>query len=79
MISSGVVSDSDSEDEYEDYFPVDSGKIFDYRVLSNMRTRPENTPGQHKQHPSGDQSAMVAAAQQASGGLQRQTSTGSAS
>jgi enhancer of polycomb-like protein len=71
LISSGVVSDSDSEDEYEDYYPVDSSKIFDYRVLSNLRNKPEGMAGERRQHPSGDQSALVAAAQ-------RQASVGSA-
>ena len=81
QISAGVVSDSDSDEEGEDYYPVDPQKVFDYRCATNMRTRPEATPG-HRSWPSGDLSAMVAAAQ-ATGShppnLQQQASGGSAS
>lgn len=83
LISSGVVSDSDSDDEQEDYFLVDPRKVFDYRVITNMRSRPEGMSGERRHHPSGDQSAMIAAAQQSSGSqvpsLQLQASAGSAS
>lgn len=63
QISTGVVSDSDSDDEAEDYYPVDPQKIFDYRCASNFRgSRPEGMPG-HRHSMSGDQSALVGAAQ----------------
>ena len=83
-ISKGVVSDSDSEEEGEDYFPVSQRKIFDYRCLTNIRSRPDGMSGERRQWSSGDQSAMAAGAQQASGSqpppsLQQQTSQGSAS
>lgn len=55
MICNGVVSDADSDDEVEDYHPVPASKTFDYRVALN--NRPERI---HR--PSGDQTAMMAAA-----------------
>ena len=79
LISSGVVSDSDSEEEVNDYFPVNAGKIFDYRVNMNVRARPEAMAGERRQHPSGDQSAMaVGASGGQTRGLPRQASAGSA-
>lgn len=65
-ISSGVVSDSDSDDEIENYYPVDARKVFEYRVLTNVRGRPDGMGGERRHHPSGDQSALAAAAQQSS-------------
>ncbi|KAK5167546.1 Enhancer of polycomb-like protein 1 [Saxophila tyrrhenica] len=80
VISSGVVSDSDSDDEMEDYYPVDSQKVFEFRVSTNVRSRPEGMGGERRHHPSGDQSSMAVSA---SGGqsrtLQQQASAGSAS
>ena len=77
QISSGVVSDSDSDDEGEDYYPVDPSKIFEYRCHTNLRgSRPEGMPG-HRHSASGDQSAMIGAAQPPAE-LRQQASSGSA-
>ena len=82
LISTGVVSDSDSDEEGEVYYPVDPQKVFDWRCSSSMpRPRPEGV-SERRHWSSGDQSAMVAAAQ--AGGshppsLPRQASGGSAS
>ena len=74
-ISSGVVSDSDSDDDGEDYYPVDSQKIFDYRCNTNLRgLRPESMQG-HRHSASGDQAAMA----QAPAELRHQVSGGGAS
>ena len=81
LISTGVVSDSDSDEEDgPDFFSVDPQKIFDYRSLINSRARPESMAGERRPWPSGDQSALAGA----SGGggqqppqLQQQTSVGS--
>lgn len=61
MISRGVVSDSDSDEEIEDYHPVSDVKTFDYRCALNSRARPDG--GDRRHWPSGDQSAMMAGAQ----------------
>ncbi|KAK4543138.1 hypothetical protein LTR36_005916 [Oleoguttula mirabilis] len=66
QISSGVVSDSDSDDDYgPEYFPVSEHIIFDYRATLNSRpTRPEGVAGSEpRQRPlsSGEQSAMAGA------------------
>lgn len=76
LISSGVVSDSDSDEDGEDFYPVDQQKIFEYRCGANLRgLRPEAMSG-HRHSASGDQSALAAAAQAGAEG--RQQSTGSA-
>lgn len=65
LAARGVVSDSDSDDEVEDYFPVSDVKTFDYRCALNSRTRPgPEGMGERRQWPSGDQTAMMAGAQQ---------------
>ena len=86
LLSPRVVSDSDSDEEMPDYFTVDPRKIFEYRVLTNMRARPDGMSGERRHHLSGDQAAMVAQAQaqaQASSAtpsvqVVRQSSSGSA-
>ena len=84
FISSGVVSDSDSDEEGDDYYPVDPQKVFDYRCAANIRSRPEamGDRGHYRSH-SGDQSAMAAGAQTGGGGhppgLRQQASAGSVS
>lgn len=65
LVARGVVSDSDSDDEVEDYFPVSDAKTFDYRCALNSRARPgPEGMGERRQWPSGDQTAMMAGAQQ---------------
>lgn len=54
-IFNGVVSDADSDEEAEDYYPVPTSKIFDYRVATSNRV-------ERTYRPSGDQTAMVQAA-----------------
>ncbi len=81
MISRGVVSDSESDEEHDDFYQVDQRKVFDYRVLTNVRSsRPDGSSGDRRHQISGEQSATP---QQASGSnaaaLQRQASAGSVS
>lgn len=40
-ISRGVVSDSESDDDIEDYYSVSEAKAFDYRCALNVRPRPD--------------------------------------
>jgi enhancer of polycomb-like protein len=70
-ISRGVVSDSESDDDSVDYYPVSEGKAFDYRCALNSRTRPEGG------RPSGDQTAMMAGAQAAAASQAQQAAAGS--
>lgn len=81
LISTGVVSDSDSdEDDGPPFFPVDPQKVFDYRCLVNNRARPEGMTGERRHWPSGDQSAMAGApgtSGQQPPQLQQQVSAGS--
>jgi enhancer of polycomb-like protein len=62
-ICNGVVSDADSDDEVEDYHLVPASKTFDYRVALNNRA-------ERIYRPSGDQTALVAAAAAAAGPAQ---------
>lgn len=82
LISTGVVSDSESDEEDDaTFFPVDPQKVFDYRCAVNItnRSRPEGMTGERRHHGSGDQSSMaVPSGGQQSPNLQRQTSGGSA-
>lgn len=64
VLSRGVVSDSDSDDDEVDYFPVPDPKTFDYRSMLNSRARSGPEGVERRQFPSGDQTAMIAAAQQ---------------
>ena len=59
LISTGVVSDSESDEEVEDYYPVESMKIFDYRCAANKRSQPEGMMGERRQWSSGDQAGMA--------------------
>jgi enhancer of polycomb-like protein len=58
-ISRGVVSDSESDDDIEDYYAVSETKAFDYRCALNARPRADGG------RPSGDQTAIMAGAQAA--------------
>jgi len=58
VISRGVVSDSDSDDDIQEYHPVSDAKTFDYRCALNSRARPE---GERRNWPGGDQTASSAA------------------
>jgi len=79
-ISAGVVSDSDSDDEMDDWHPPDAEKSFEWRVLASVRPRPEGMTGERRIHPSGDQASMaIGASGGQSRGLQQQASAGSAS
>lgn len=62
LLNRGVVSDSDSDSDAEDYHPVSDSKTFDYRCALNGRAqqRPEGVPAERRQWPSGDQTAMMA-------------------
>lgn len=80
LINCGVVSDDDSdEDNGPDYFSVRDGLAFEYRVMLNLRNRPEGMSGERRQWASGDQSAMAGAVagHGQSPALQRQISGGS--
>ena len=70
-ISCGVVSDSETDDEVEEYYPVSDRMKFEYRCALNSRARPDGMTGERRQWPSGDQSALVAASQAASGQQQQ--------
>ncbi|KAK5121980.1 hypothetical protein LTR85_004552 [Meristemomyces frigidus] len=65
QISSGVVSDSDSDDDYgPEYFPVPEKITFEYRAaLNNRQTRPEGAGSEQRPRPwsSGEQSAAAGA------------------
>ncbi|EME43328.1 hypothetical protein DOTSEDRAFT_72667 [Dothistroma septosporum NZE10] len=64
VLSRGVVSDSDSDDDETDFFDVPGPKAFDYRSMLNSRARSGPEGVERRQFPSGDQTAMIAAAQQ---------------
>ena len=59
-LSRGVVSDSDSEDEHEDYYNVDAMKYFEFRCWLNARTRPDGISSERRTWSSGDQSGIMA-------------------
>lgn len=74
-ISRGVVSDSESDDDIEDYYPVAEAKAFDYRCALNVRPILNLSGGR----PSGDQTAIMAGAQAAAGGQAQQAAAGNSS
>ena len=65
LISRGVVSESDSDDEPDDFFRVPENKIFDYRVLLRSRgDQQQQHRGGHAPSTAGsDQAAPVAGGQ----------------
>lgn len=84
LISRGVVSDSESDDdEPAEFFPIDQHKVFDLRVgfMTGRVARPESMGGERRGWSSGDQAAVAGASgqqQQASQAQQQQTPAGSA-
>lgn len=73
-IARGVVSDSESDDDIEDYYPVSEAKAFDYRCALNNRPRSDSS------RPSGDQATIMAGAQAAAAASQaQQAASGSSS
>lgn len=72
-ISRGVVSDSESDDDVDDYYPVSEVKAFDYRCAMNNRPRSDGS------RPSGDQATIMAGAQAAVASQAQQAAGGSTS
>jgi len=78
LISRGVVSDSESDEEDgPNFFPVKSQTIFDYRCGLNPRGRPDGASSERRQLVNGEQSATASGGGQQPVPLQQQVSAGS--